>query len=86
VHDHYKSLLAEPATLTPNTSRPASASAKFDKLTQPTPLHAHALKLVRETPPHHVVTTQLPPIGRKPSNSRRSGNHITGNFGLELGR
>ena len=46
----YKSLLAELATLTRNTIRPASANATFDKLTEPTALQAHALQLVRETP------------------------------------
>lgn len=50
MHDPYKGLLAELATLTPNTIRPASASATFDKLTQPTPLQPQALKLVREAP------------------------------------
>lgn len=46
----YKSLLTELATLTRNTIRPAGASATFDKLTQPTPLQAHALQLVHEAP------------------------------------
>jgi transposase len=46
----YKTLLAELATLTRNTIRPAGTSATFDKLTQPTPVQAHALQLIREAP------------------------------------
>jgi Transposase DDE domain len=46
----YKSLLSELATLTRNTIRPAGANATFNKLTEPTPLQAHALQLIREAP------------------------------------
>ena len=46
----YKSLLAELATLTRNTIRPASANATFHKLAEPTPLQAQALQLAREAP------------------------------------
>jgi hypothetical protein len=43
----YKSLLSELATLTRNSIRPTGANATFNKLTEPTPLQAHALQLVR---------------------------------------
>ena len=46
----YKSLLAELATLTRNTIRLPGAPATFDKLTQPTPLQAHALDLATTAP------------------------------------
>ncbi|MHB1469270.1 MAG: IS1634 family transposase [Solirubrobacteraceae bacterium] len=46
----YKSLLAELATLTRNTIRPAGSNATFHKLAKPTTLQAHALQLLRETP------------------------------------
>jgi hypothetical protein len=46
----YKSLLAELATLTRNTIRPASANATFHKLAEPTPLQAQALQLARDAP------------------------------------
>jgi hypothetical protein len=41
----YRSLIAELATLTRNTIRVPGAPATFDKLTEPTPLQAHALEL-----------------------------------------
>jgi hypothetical protein len=46
----YKTLLAELATLTHNTIRLPGADATFDKLTQPTPLQAHALELAATAP------------------------------------
>jgi DDE family transposase len=46
----YRTLLAELATQTRNTTRLAGHSATFEKLTQPTPLQAHALTLVQEAP------------------------------------
>ncbi|MGH2989920.1 MAG: IS1634 family transposase [Solirubrobacterales bacterium] len=46
----YKTLLAELATLTRNTIRPAGTTATFDKLTDPTPLHACALDLAATAP------------------------------------
>jgi len=46
----YKTLLAELATLTRNTIRPAGTTATFDKLTDPTPLHARALDLATTAP------------------------------------
>ena len=46
----YKTLLAELATLTRNTIRPAGAQATFNQHAEPTPLQAHALQLVRELP------------------------------------
>jgi hypothetical protein len=46
----YRSLLAELATLTRNTIRPAGASATFHQLAQPTDLQAHALDLAHHAP------------------------------------
>ena len=46
----YNSLLAELATLTRNTIRLPHANATFDKLAQPTPLHARALDLAAHAP------------------------------------
>jgi hypothetical protein len=46
----YRSLLAELATLTRNTIRPAGASVTFDQLTQPTDLQARALDLAATAP------------------------------------
>jgi transposase len=46
----YRSLLAELATLTRNTIRLPAAAATFDKLTEPTPLQAHALDLAATAP------------------------------------
>jgi transposase len=43
----YKSLLAELATLTRNTIRLPGTTATFNKLTQPTPIHARALDLIQ---------------------------------------
>ncbi|MGO9976148.1 MAG: hypothetical protein ACLP01_25770 [Solirubrobacteraceae bacterium] len=48
-HD-YRSLLKELATQTRNTTRLAGSTATFDKLTQPTPLQAHAHELVASLP------------------------------------
>jgi hypothetical protein len=48
----FKSLLDELSTQTRNTIRVAGTSATFDKLTQPTALQAHALKLATQIPPH----------------------------------
>lgn len=46
----YKSLLSELSTLTRNTIRLQHTDATFQKLAQPTPLQAHALNLVENTP------------------------------------
>jgi hypothetical protein len=46
----YRSLLAELATLTRNTIRPAGATATFDQLAQPTDLQARALDLAHHAP------------------------------------
>jgi transposase len=46
----YRSLLAELATQTRNTTRLAGAPATFQKLTLPTPLQAHALDLAEHAP------------------------------------
>ena len=46
----YRSLLTELATQTRNTTRLAGAPATFEKLTQPTPLQAHALDLAEHAP------------------------------------
>jgi Transposase DDE domain len=46
----YRSLIAELATLTRNTIRLPDAPATFDKLTEPTPLQAHALDLAATAP------------------------------------
>jgi hypothetical protein len=46
----YKTLLAELATLTRNTIRPAGTTATFDKHTDATPLQAHALDLAATAP------------------------------------
>jgi hypothetical protein len=46
----YRSLLAELATLTRNTIRPAGSSATFDKLAQPTELQTRALDLAAHAP------------------------------------
>jgi Transposase DDE domain len=46
----YRSLLAELATQTRNTIRLPATNATFQKLTQPTPLQAHALKLAHTAP------------------------------------
>jgi transposase len=46
----YRSLIAELATLTRNTIRLPGANATFDKLTEPTPLQAHALDLAATAP------------------------------------
>jgi transposase len=46
----YRSLLAELATLTRNTVRPAGTSATFTKLSQPTDLQARALELAAHAP------------------------------------
>ena len=46
----YRSLLAELATLTRNTIRLAGTTTTFNKLTQPTPLQAHALELAENAP------------------------------------
>jgi hypothetical protein len=46
----YRSLLADLATLTRNTIRPAGAPATFDKLAQPTDLQARALDLATNAP------------------------------------
>jgi hypothetical protein len=46
----YRSLLADLATLTRNTIRPAGAPATFDKLAQPTDLQARALELATNAP------------------------------------
>jgi transposase len=46
----YKSLLTELATLTRNTIRLGHTDATFHKLTQPTPIQAHALHLTEQTP------------------------------------
>jgi len=48
-HD-YRSLLKELATQTRNTTRLAGSTATFDKLTQPTPLQAHAHELLASLP------------------------------------
>ncbi|MCA1680065.1 MAG: IS1634 family transposase [Actinobacteria bacterium] len=50
-HCHsYRSLIAELATLTRNTIRLPGAQATFDKLAEPTALHARALDLVANAP------------------------------------
>jgi transposase len=46
----YRSLLAELATQTRNTTRLSGAPATFEKLTLPTPLQAHALDLAQHAP------------------------------------
>jgi len=46
----YRTLLAELATQTRNTTRLTGHSATFEKLTQPTPLQAHALQLAQDAP------------------------------------
>jgi transposase len=46
----YRTLLAELATQTRNTTRLAGSTATFNKLTQPTPLQAHAHELVANAP------------------------------------
>jgi transposase len=46
----YRSLIAELATQTRNTIRLPGARATFDKLTEPTPLQAHALELAANAP------------------------------------
>jgi len=46
----YKSLLSELATLTRNTIRLPETNATFKKLTEPTPLQAHALDLAATAP------------------------------------
>jgi transposase len=46
----YRSLIAELATRTRNTIRLPGARATFDKLTEPTPLQAHALDLAANAP------------------------------------
>jgi hypothetical protein len=46
----YRTLLAELATQTRNTTRLAGHSATFEKLTQPTPLQAQALQLAQDAP------------------------------------
>ena len=65
----YRSLLAELATQTRNTIRLTGSTATFQKLTQPTPLQAHALDLA-EHAPVTVDTTQTR-TPQKPSNHRR---------------
>ncbi len=46
----YRTLIAELATQTRNTIRLPGARATFDKLTEPTPLQAHALDLAANAP------------------------------------
>ncbi|MGZ6589979.1 MAG: hypothetical protein ACXVHX_37730 [Solirubrobacteraceae bacterium] len=46
----YRTLLAELATQTRNTTRLAGSTATFNKLTLPTPLQAHAHELVANAP------------------------------------
>jgi hypothetical protein len=46
----YRTLLAELATQTRNTTRLAGSTTTFNKLTQPTPLQAHALELTANAP------------------------------------
>jgi hypothetical protein len=46
----YRTLLAELATQTRNTTRLAGSSSTFEKLTQPTPLQAQALELAAHAP------------------------------------
>jgi len=46
----YRTLIAELATQTRNTIRLPGTRATFDKLTQPTPLQAHALELAANAP------------------------------------
>ena len=46
----YRSLLAELATQTRNTTRLTGSTTTFDKLTRPTPLQAHALDLAEHAP------------------------------------
>jgi transposase len=46
----YRTLIAELATQTRNTIRLPDARATFDKLTEPTPLQAHALELAANAP------------------------------------
>jgi transposase len=46
----YRTLLAELATQTRNTTRLAGSTATFNKLTAPTPLQAHAHELVANAP------------------------------------
>jgi hypothetical protein len=46
----YRSLIAELATRTRNTIRLPGAQATFDRLTEPTPLQAHALDLAANAP------------------------------------
>ena len=46
----YRTLLAELATQTRNTTRLAGQSTTFEKLAQPTPLQAHALQLAQQAP------------------------------------
>lgn len=46
----YRTLLAELATQTRNTTRLAGQGTTFEKLAQPTPLQAHALQLAQQAP------------------------------------
>jgi len=46
----YRTLLTELATQTRNTTRLHDSSSTFEKLTQPTPLQAHALELAANAP------------------------------------
>ena len=46
----YRTLLGELATQTRNTTRLAGSTATFNKLTQPTPLQAHAHELIANAP------------------------------------
>ncbi|MBA3299985.1 MAG: hypothetical protein H0U24_07945, partial [Thermoleophilaceae bacterium] len=46
----YKSLLTELATQARCTTRVPAAKATFDKLTEPTPLQAHAHQLAADAP------------------------------------
>ena len=46
----YRTLLAELATQTRNTTRLHGHASTFEKLTQPTPLQAHALDLAEHAP------------------------------------
>jgi Transposase DDE domain len=46
----YRTLLAELATQTRNTTRLTGSTSTFEKLTQPTPLQAHALELAEHAP------------------------------------
>ncbi len=77
----YKSLLSELSTLTRNMIRLQNTDATFQKLTEPTPLQAHALDLAEHTH-QHVDTSQTTRSTRKPKHRAKTPTPTHGNFGL----